>query len=176
MVGLHIADGAGRWLLSAAADPVSVRSGRGGRISQCASVAVARWFPVHERGRAFGITLMAGQLGGAIAPLLVVPIQIHYGWRASFYVFGMVGVAWSAVWYGGSAIRRRRRRASAGRSWRRLAAWSPGRIKRFRGRSRFVPRICGRTMGVAFCYVYRFLFFPVLVPHLPGKSARLQRE
>src|SRR5271170_2115098 len=53
-----------------------------------ASVVVARWFPVHERGRALGITLMAGQLGGAFAPLLVVPIQVHYGWRASFYVFG----------------------------------------------------------------------------------------
>jgi len=64
-----------------------------------ASVAVARWFPVHERGRAFGISLMASQLGGAIAPLLVVPIQVHYGWRASFYVFGILGVAWSAVWY-----------------------------------------------------------------------------
>src|SRR5580658_4871344 len=65
-----------------------------------ASVVVARWFPVHERGRALGITLMAGQLGGAFAPLLVVPIQVHYGWRASFYVFGILGVAWSAIWYG----------------------------------------------------------------------------
>jgi ACS family glucarate transporter-like MFS transporter len=64
-----------------------------------ASVAVARWFPVHERGRAFGIALMASQLGGAIAPLLVVPIQVHYGWRASFFVFGILGVVWSAVWY-----------------------------------------------------------------------------
>jgi len=65
-----------------------------------ASIAVARWFPVHERGRAFGISLMASQLGGAFAPLLVVPIQIRYGWRASFYVFGILGVAWSLVWYG----------------------------------------------------------------------------
>ncbi|MGP0057298.1 MAG: MFS transporter, partial [Steroidobacteraceae bacterium] len=53
-----------------------------------ASIAVARWFPVHERGRAFGISLMASQLGGAFAPLLVVPIQIRYGWRASFFLFG----------------------------------------------------------------------------------------
>jgi MFS family permease len=64
-----------------------------------ASVAVARWFPVRERGRAFGIILMASQLGGAIAPLLVVPIQVHYGWRASFYAFGSLGVIWSVVWY-----------------------------------------------------------------------------
>src|SRR5258708_3396067 len=33
-----------------------------------ASVVVARWFPVQERGRAFGITLMSAQLGGAFAP------------------------------------------------------------------------------------------------------------
>src|ERR1039458_5723651 len=65
-----------------------------------ASVAVARWFPAQERGRAFGTFLMASQLGGALAPLMVVPIQARYGWRASFYVFGVLGVAWSAVWYG----------------------------------------------------------------------------
>ncbi len=63
------------------------------------SIAVGRWFPIHERGRAFGISLMASQLGGAIAPLLVIPIQARYGWRASFYVFGFLGVAWSTVWY-----------------------------------------------------------------------------
>ena len=62
-------------------------------------VAVARWFPLHERGRAFGILLMAGQFGSALAPLLVVPIQIRYGWRASFFAFGILGVAWSVVWY-----------------------------------------------------------------------------
>ncbi len=64
-----------------------------------ASVVVSRWFPIHERGRAFGIILMASQLGGAFAPLLVVPIQIRYGWRASFYVFGVLGVVRSAIWY-----------------------------------------------------------------------------
>jgi sugar phosphate permease len=42
---------------------------------------------------------MASQLGGALAPFLVVPIQMRYGWRASFYVFGLVGVLWAALWY-----------------------------------------------------------------------------
>ena len=63
------------------------------------SIVVARWFPGPERGRAFGIILAAAQMGGAIAPLLVVPIQIRYGWRASFYLFGILGVVWSAIWY-----------------------------------------------------------------------------
>lgn len=63
------------------------------------SVVIARWVPLEERGRAFGVLLGAAQLGGALAPLLVVPIQIRYGWRASFYCFGIVGVAWSVLWY-----------------------------------------------------------------------------
>jgi sugar phosphate permease len=42
---------------------------------------------------------MASRVGGAISPLLVVPIQARYGWRASFYVFGILGVAWAVVWY-----------------------------------------------------------------------------
>ena len=42
---------------------------------------------------------MTAQIGAASAPLLVVPIQARYGWQASFYVFGLVGVTWAAVWY-----------------------------------------------------------------------------
>lgn len=63
------------------------------------SSAISRWFPVGERARAHGVVWMASRMGGAIAPLLVVPIQVAYGWRASFYVFGFAGVVWSVVWY-----------------------------------------------------------------------------
>jgi MFS transporter, ACS family, glucarate transporter len=64
-----------------------------------ASTSVFRWFPAVERGRAFGIVLLSSQLGGAIAPLLIVPIQVHFGWRASFYLFGVLGVAWACGWW-----------------------------------------------------------------------------
>ena len=64
-----------------------------------ASIVVARWFPATQRASMAGVMLMASQIGGAIAPLLVVPIQIRYGWRASFYVFGAIGVIWAAIWY-----------------------------------------------------------------------------
>lgn len=63
------------------------------------SSSIARWFPVAERGRAHGVVWMASRIGGALAPLLVVPIQIAYGWRASFYMFGIIGVIWSIIWY-----------------------------------------------------------------------------
>ena len=89
--------------------------------------------------------LMASQIGGAIAPLLVVPIQIRYGWRASFYVFGVLGVIWAAVWYiwfrdspaekAGSERRRNSRRLRVSPRRRRTA---------FPGGSRFAPRACWR--------------------------------
>jgi len=65
-----------------------------------ASVAIARWIPTVRRAKAWGAIWMSGQIGAAISPLLVVPIQMRYGWQASFFVFGFLGVIWSAVWYG----------------------------------------------------------------------------
>lgn len=62
-------------------------------------IVMSRWFPVQERARAIGIVLMCLQAGGAIAPLVIVPIQARYGWRASFYVLGVVGVVWCMAWY-----------------------------------------------------------------------------
>lgn len=62
-------------------------------------VSVSRWFPVVERARAMGFVLMSLQIGGALAPILIVPIQVAFGWRASFYVLGAVGVVWCLAWY-----------------------------------------------------------------------------
>jgi MFS family permease len=62
-------------------------------------ISVSRWFPVAERARAMGFVLMALQFGGALAPVLIVPIQAHYGWRVPFYLLGAVGVIWCIAWY-----------------------------------------------------------------------------
>jgi hypothetical protein len=37
--------------------------------------------------------------GNGCRALLIVPIQMHFGWRASFYVFGIFGVMWAAGWW-----------------------------------------------------------------------------
>jgi ACS family glucarate transporter-like MFS transporter len=73
-------------------------AGEAGAYPNIAS-SISRWFPAQERARAAGISWMASRLGGAISPLIVVPIQQIYGWRVSFYVFGILGVIWAAVWY-----------------------------------------------------------------------------
>jgi MFS family permease len=62
-------------------------------------ISLSRWFPMIERARAMGVVLMCLQAGGALAPLVIVPIQVRYGWRASFYVLGVVGVIWCIAWY-----------------------------------------------------------------------------
>jgi MFS family permease len=64
-----------------------------------AAAVIGRWSPSRNRTRAWGIVWMTGQLGAASSPLLVLPIQARYGWRASFFVFGILGVIWAAVWY-----------------------------------------------------------------------------
>ncbi len=61
--------------------------------------SISRWFPAETRARASAVVWMASRIGGALSPLLVVPIQIAYGWRMSFYVFGIAGVVWCAVWW-----------------------------------------------------------------------------
>jgi predicted MFS family arabinose efflux permease len=63
------------------------------------SVAISNWFSAATRGRAFGMFTMCSQVGGALSPLLVIPIQQAFGWRMSFFVFGFLGVIWAAVWF-----------------------------------------------------------------------------
>jgi MFS family permease len=64
-----------------------------------ASIVIGRWIPEPKRASAWGILWTTSQIGASIAPLLVAPLQLHYGWRVSFYLFGILGVVWSAVWY-----------------------------------------------------------------------------
>lgn len=121
-----------------------------------ASVVVARWFPPSQRATMCGVTLMASQMGGALAPLLVVPIQSRYGWQASFFVFGALGLVWAAVWY----------------VWFRDSPAEKGEVGQSRGTAavasdghHFPWRFALRSPSVlavlstAFCYVYVYNFF-----------------
>jgi MFS family permease len=64
-----------------------------------ATSAISRWFPFRERSRAQSVVWSASRVGGMITPLLVYPIQATWGWRASFYLFGVAGIFWCASWY-----------------------------------------------------------------------------
>ena len=40
---------------------------------------------------------IGSNVGVAIAPLIVLPIAVAYGWRTSFYVNGILGLIWVVV-------------------------------------------------------------------------------
>jgi MFS family permease len=119
-----------------------------------ASIVVSRWFPPTRRATMCGVLLMSSQIGGALAPLLVVPIQSRYGWRASFFVFGALGIGWASAWY----------------AWfRDSPPHEAGQVRDECTESREDHSFPWRTalrspsalalLGTAFCYVYVYNFF-----------------
>ena len=61
--------------------------------------AFGRWLPLRERGRAFGLTIMAAALGGAVTQPLVALLLGVVSWRMAFPIFGSVGVVWAIAWW-----------------------------------------------------------------------------
>ena len=120
-----------------------------------ASVVIARWFPPRQRATMSGVTLMASQIGGAIAPLLVLPIQMRYGWRMSFYVFGVAGLAWATVWY----MWFRDSPEERGRVPSPSPAASIAASHAFPWRTACRSSTVWSMLGLAFCYVYVYTFF-----------------
>ncbi len=109
------------------------------------AVAISQWFPPATRGRAFGLFIMCSQLGGALSPLLVVPIQQRFGWPMSFYAFGCVGVIWSFIWM-----------------WRyrdRVVEATTDRVVSISWRSLLRNRSLWAVMALTACYVYTMGFY-----------------
>jgi MFS transporter, ACS family, glucarate transporter len=60
---------------------------------------VARWIPSHERGVANGIIFAGVGIGAGVTPPLISFIMLHYGWRSSFLMSALIGLAAGAVWF-----------------------------------------------------------------------------
>lgn len=63
------------------------------------SIVLSKWFPTIERARGQAWIWSASRIGGALTPLLVLPIQAAFGWRVSFMVLGAVGLIWALFWF-----------------------------------------------------------------------------
>ncbi|WED24958.1 MFS transporter family glucose-6-phosphate receptor UhpC [Vibrio sp. JC009] len=57
------------------------------------SKLLTSWYSQSERGRWWGVWNTAHNVGGAMIPLLVSYLTLHYSWRYGFIVPGCIGVA-----------------------------------------------------------------------------------
>jgi sugar phosphate permease len=64
-----------------------------------ANRALSRWLLPSERGIAQGTTHAGSRLASAVTPVLVAFLILHYTWHIPFFIFGVVGIAWAAVWF-----------------------------------------------------------------------------
>jgi ACS family glucarate transporter-like MFS transporter len=68
-------------------------------IYPAANQFVARWIPVRERGIANGWIFAGVGAGAGLTPPMITYLMIHYGWRSSFWVCALIGLAAGAVWF-----------------------------------------------------------------------------
>jgi len=60
---------------------------------------VARWIPSHERGMANGIIFAGVGVGAGVTPPFISFLMLRWGWRSSFLVSALLGVAAAVVWF-----------------------------------------------------------------------------
>jgi ACS family hexuronate transporter-like MFS transporter len=60
--------------------------------------AAAVTLPPEQRSRGIALAYSGGSLGAIVAPLIVTPIALHFGWRAAFLFTGLLGAVWLAGW------------------------------------------------------------------------------
>ena len=63
-----------------------------------ASKAVSEWFPNRERGLAAALYDSGSSVGGAIAPFLILPVYLRWGWHVAFVIPGLLGFLWLIAW------------------------------------------------------------------------------
>ena len=76
-------------------------AGEAGGFPNTASI-LSKWFPAERRGVAQGCFNASAQIGGAVAPLLTAYLIQWVGWRVSFALLSLPGIAWAIAfwcWY-----------------------------------------------------------------------------
>jgi ACS family glucarate transporter-like MFS transporter len=59
---------------------------------------VSWWIPTQERGIANGIIFAGVGVGAGITPPAISYVMFHYGWRSSFWMSAIIGLAAGLVW------------------------------------------------------------------------------
>src|SRR5215470_10515392 len=60
--------------------------------------ATTRWFPKSERGLPIALFSSGSAVGNVLAPPLIATLTVLFGWRSAFFLPGLLGLVWLAVW------------------------------------------------------------------------------
>ena len=60
---------------------------------------VAEWFPQKERALAVGIFNSGANIGAVVAPAIVPPMALLFGWQTTFIATGALGFLWIVAWW-----------------------------------------------------------------------------
>lgn len=71
--------------------------GEGGHFP-AAIKTTAEWFPPKERALAVGFFNSGANIGALIAPAIIPPLALVFGWRAAFIIIGLLGIVWFVAW------------------------------------------------------------------------------
>jgi MFS transporter, ACS family, hexuronate transporter len=55
--------------------------------------------PLNRQSRGMGISYSGASVGAILAPVIITPIALRFGWRAAFLVTGALGALWLALWW-----------------------------------------------------------------------------
>jgi sugar phosphate permease len=61
--------------------------------------ALAEYFPKAERPKMTGAIMSSNYVGSAIAPMIIAPMLLYFGWRHMFYTIGILGIAFVFVYW-----------------------------------------------------------------------------
>ena len=138
--------------------------------------AFGRWLPVRERGRAFGLTIMAGALGGAASQPLVAALLERISWRRVFPLLGAAGVVWAAVWIGWFRDDPREHRAVNAAEIAQIgsAPPAPHRAVPWRAllRSRSLRALCAMYFGAIYGWYFYLTWLPTYLLRARGFDLR----
>ena len=126
----------------------------------------ALWFPTRERGLAAGIFDSGSRTGTAISLPVVSALIYGFGWRATFILTGIAGLAWVAVWLAVYRDPQRHPRVGA-RSLAALQAAQPTPAapeQAVSWLSLFRHRAVWAMMGGFFCLNFVFYFYITWFP------------
>ncbi|MCH3885313.1 MFS transporter [Tenacibaculum aquimarinum] len=57
------------------------------------------WFPAKQRALAQGIFNAGASIGNVVAPVIIVYLYSHFGWKTTYIILGGLGMLWVVPWF-----------------------------------------------------------------------------